>query len=393
MAILLANTLSKKTAVSAPPDRDQSQEYAQTLDAQMNAAPRQYQLYEQYAPQYDQVDLRRLNNSLYGSYSFNAQQAQSALDAMDPAQRADIEAEAARTGTSAAEWLAGHSTEQAKYGDQTAIGLVEKYGNRSKGLVDINRDLMLDMAATNRQANTLQREADIADVERLAPQVQAQIRASNPELYANMAKLDEMAGKGVGSSDIQKMLEQQARDELALGRSLSPEEVRMSQQASRAAFASRGLNSGNASIAEEILGQQQLSDQRLAQRRQFASSIDQIGYGQRVNEAEMGTRNTALATQARQASFFDPYQGVLGRQSSNTGTNAGLAGMAFGVTGQNSGIRENFNPANAYAQDLYNTNYNAKAAANISTANNKAGIYGGAMAADAQVGAAAMSSM
>jgi hypothetical protein len=381
MAILLANTLSKRTAVAAPPDRDMDAEYAQTLDAQMSAAPRQYDLYAEYAPKYDQVDLRRLQGSLFGG-SFNADAYLNDRPDLLNNWNSDPEGYAKVYGTkedyARADW--GSNSGDTKY-------------NSGTGWLDLNDQLTAYANKQSAASNTAQRQADLADVERFAPQVREQIKASNPELYANLSKLDAQAGVGIGSSDIQKALEQQARDELALGRKLSSEDIRMSQQASRAAFASRGLNSGNASIADEILNQQQVSDQRLAQRRAFAQSVDQVGYGQRVNEAEMGNRNTALAAQARQATFIDPYQGVLGRQSANVGTNQGIAGASFGITGQNSSIRGNFDPMNSYAQDLYNTNYNAKAAANISTANNKAGIYGGAMAADAQVGAAAMSSM
>jgi len=84
-----------------------------------------------------------------------------------------------------------------------------------------------------------------------------------------------------GPSDIQQSLEQQARGDLALGGSLSQEQVRNSQQAAREAGAARGLINSNSTIAAEILNRDAASTQRLNERRGFAAAVDNQGFGQR----------------------------------------------------------------------------------------------------------------
>lgn len=130
-----------------------------------------------------------------------------------------------------------------------------------------------------------------------------------------------------------------------------------------------------------------MNDMRLrAQAQQFG----QFGALAGMEAARRGEDTAAqqMALQGRLATFSDPFMGVLGRQSSNAGSNAGLFGMGAGAIQQNAGIRNNFDPFNAYASDLYNTNFNAQMNANVATANNRAGIIGGLLGMGGRLGGA-----
>jgi hypothetical protein len=84
-----------------------------------------------------------------------------------------------------------------------------------------------------------------------------------------------------GPSDIQQSLEREARADLALGGSLSGEQVRNSQQAAREAGAARGLINSNSTVAAEILNRDAASSARRNERRGFATAVDQKGFGER----------------------------------------------------------------------------------------------------------------
>lgn len=127
-----------------------------------------------------------------------------------------------------------------------------------------------------------------------------------------------------------------------------------------------GLGSYQANVASQAAQMQALQQAAAMQEQQRLSQLS-------GSQAALG---------AQSAAFFDPFQGVLGGQSSNVGNNQQLIGNAGSLTGQSNAATMNmFNPFNAYSQDLYNTNYNGQAAANIATGNNRAAIIGGSLQA------------
>jgi hypothetical protein len=181
---------------SAPPPRNFEDEATATLRAQLNLAPQQYAAYQQYAPQYDAIDMQRLSTSLFGNRTFDSA---AALASMDPEQRKQVEAEAARQGLDAGTWLRNHTFEQARNGDAVAQSGLQQFGGYSGGgLVDINNRLTQDAARQSREANTLQREADVADVGRLGGQVQGQLRDLNQGFYGQIDNIQNLANQGVG---------------------------------------------------------------------------------------------------------------------------------------------------------------------------------------------------
>ncbi|MDB4312107.1 hypothetical protein N9937_01625 [bacterium] len=174
-------------------------------------------------------------------------------------------------------------------------------------------------AASNITADAArrQREADISDVETLGPRAAEAFRQANPELAETMTFLKDQA---IGASPIALELERQALADLQLGSSLSPEERRQAQQASRAGFSARGLAEGPGSAIDEILQTHGLGEARQTQRRGFAGQVE----GQRMARNQFAGNVANL--QARTSS--DPFQAILGRPSA--ATQFGLSQQAFG---------------------------------------------------------------
>jgi len=75
------------------------------------------------------------------------------------------------------------------------------------------------------------------------------------------------------SMDSAGTMERMAGEELALGRSLSPEQLREATQSARGAFAARGLGTSMGSSAAEILNRDAYASGREQQRRTFASNL------------------------------------------------------------------------------------------------------------------------
>jgi hypothetical protein len=75
---------------------------------------------------------------------------------------------------------------------------------------------------------------------------------------------------------IEARLQQDAEAELALGRSLSPEQERMATQSARAGMAARGMATGNAALGAEILNRDAYASARQDQRRGFAAGVNQM---------------------------------------------------------------------------------------------------------------------
>jgi hypothetical protein len=80
---------------------------------------------------------------------------------------------------------------------------------------------------------------------------------------------------------IEARLQQDAEAELALGRSLSPEQQRQATQSARAAFAARGMATGNAAAGAEILNRDAFATARQDQRRGFAAGVNQMDLARR----------------------------------------------------------------------------------------------------------------
>jgi hypothetical protein len=163
---------------------------------------------------------------------------------------------------------------------------------------------------------------------------------------------------------IEGELQRQAETELALGRSLTPEQMRDATQSARAAFAARGLGTSAGSSAAEILNRDAYGQQRLDARRGFAAGVNQMDLARRQRRVGLAGAYTELDP-FRQA--LGPAFGLGAQTLSNT---TGQVGSIFGGSLQQAGNVESFNTN--MAMNRYN-----------SVMNNNAALQGAAMQAGA----------
>jgi hypothetical protein len=155
----------------------------------------------------------------------------------------------------------------------------------------------------------------------------------------------DMSPDAASPTSIEQALYDQGERELALGRSLSPEQERAAQQSARAAFSARGLGTSLGSSAAEILNRDAMASARERERQGFAASAnDQFinnVTGRRMNLANMyfaGAGNLLGA---------DPYARALGPGLNYSGMTQGnqmqQVGNAFNSANQMAGNVASFN--------------------------------------------------
>lgn len=234
-------------------------------------------------------------------------------------------------------------------------------------------------AAATRGAIAQMKEQE-AQIERLYPKMTALQMQTARELGQNLDNEYLQRTRGVIGEELQAAsapnrieaeLQRQAEEELMLGRSLSPEQMRNATQSARAAFAARGLGTSAGSSAAEILNRDAMGEQRLAERRGFAGSVNQLDLARRQRRLGLAVGYGDL----------DPYARALGPAfqvgSATMGQGTQMIGNTFNTATQQAGNVESFN-ANM-AANRYN-----------SWANNAAALQGAGMQAGASGNAATM---
>lgn len=230
---------------------------------------------------------------------------------------------------------------QPKYGElsrqQFNDMLMGKEGG-APGLLDLYRDQIGPaMRDSARAGATSQREGDVSDIETYGQRAVDAIQGANP-----------------GQKRLLDMLTSQAGDELALGSSLDPSQAREAEQGMRSARAARGMGYGGGDANLETMARLLKGEKTRAQRRGFATQVAGLN----------------------QAAGIDPMLAVTGRP--------GMVAQPGAFGGPSGGGPSLFNPETAYGQDVWNTNYNANAAAKISEGNANAALYSAAIGAAGQ---------
>lgn len=204
------------------------------------------------------------------------------------------------------------------------------------------------------------------------------------------------AAGDLAGTDIERELQAQATRELALGRSLTPEQERMAQQSARAGMAARGLGVGTGALAAEVLNRDMFASQREADRRNFAGSTNQMLVGNRQNRLGLvgnllgQSANTRLAQANLRTGLagaeitIDPYSRALAPGAGMGSTTLGQSGQMIGNT---------YNSATQMAGNVASFNANMLDSRYNSYMNNRAALQGAAMQAGATAGASQNSMM
>jgi hypothetical protein len=229
------------------------------------------------------------------------------------------------------------------------------------------------MAAASIRVGKAQIAEEEAAIKRLYPEyIKMQMgtadqlagRLDNEFLGTTRGVIDEELTAASSPNAIEGELQRQAEEELALGRSLTPEQLRDATQSARAAFAARGLGTSAGSSAAEILNRDAYGQQRLDARRGFAAGVNQMDLARRQRRVGLAGAYTELDP-FRQA--IGPAFGLGAQTLSNT---TGQVGNIFGGSLAQAGNVESFNTN--MAMNRYN-----------SAMNNNAAMQGAAMQASA----------
>ena len=189
-------------------------------------------------------------------------------------------------------------------------------------------------------------------------------RLDNDYLARTRGVIGEELAAASAPNAIEAQLQRDAEAELALGRSLSPEQTREATQSARAAMAARGLAASNAGTAAEILNRDAYATARQDQRRAFASGVNQMDLARR--QRRIGLGGMYLET--------DPYRQALGPAF-------GLGGETLRTSqGQVSNIFEN---SLAQSGNVASFNTNMQAGMYNSAMNNQAALQGARIQSDA----------
>lgn len=243
-------------------------------------------------------------------------------------------------------------------------------------------------ATLEAQVGEARSSAETAAVGRQGKKIRAALLKANPGLAkANnvlMRELDQ-----TGPSAIESELTRQTLGDLKLGGALNAEEIRNSQQGTRAAWSARGRSGDNVAMVDEVLNRTTLSDQRKSQRQASASAVDAQN-----QQRKSGDRAFAQNVFNTQGAYFDPYQriyGAGGGGSAVTGqVNGPQAFMPFLNSSNSVGAsNQQANIAGAQMQmssqlammemaaQRENANLNRISSENIARGNNRAAMTGG----------------
>ena len=183
--------------------------------------------------------------------------------------------------------------------------------------------------------------------------------------------VDEELAAASTPNTIEAELQRQAETELALGRSLTPEQERAATQQARAGMAARGLGAGTGALAAEVLNRDAYASARQADRRAFAGQANQIDLARRQ-------RRTGLAGLYGD---LDPYRAAIGP----------AFGLGSSTLGQTSGqVRDIYGGSLQTAGGVATFNTNMAASNRNAILNNNAALQGGYMQAGAAHGAGMM---
>lgn len=206
-------------------------------------------------------------------------------------------------------------------------------GKDNKGQLAVFEQAAPRYQAAINTANRSARQADVIDLAELGPEYVAAARNSDP---ANAKLMDELT--------------RQAEAELKAGGMLTQAERASGIEDTRTAWGARGNLYGSGAVTAEVLDRAAQRRAKQDRSRQFGAGVSQLRFSQNPNLAGL------ISTQG------------MGSQLAAGGAKTG-------------GSASQFDPFSSYAQDFYNTNYNAQMSAYNSSRNNRAGLIGAGIGA------------
>jgi hypothetical protein len=174
-------------------------------------------------------------------------------------------------------------------------------------------------------------DAAAAGINRMAPQVVGigdQFMGQMSGLGNMLADQSRQGFATAGPTGIEQSLYNQGQAELAMGRSLSPEEMRDATQSARQGMAARGMATGNAAMGAELLNRDRFANQRQQQRRAFAAEANNL------RERNVMDRRAAAGNMATAGGNMMDAAGRLGMAGREASSRMLDMGGRLGLTGR-----------------------------------------------------------
>jgi hypothetical protein len=336
-------------SVQAQPPPNAGQEFQQAEQAYVSGAPALYGEEAQYQPMYNQLQQQMES----GNISAYAQQYMSMMPAAQQTATATQQQASAgqltnlqMTGAPTAQalmqsspqygQLAGMATSQMGAGiDPTLSGLYQNVASALPGQMQGFQNLAAQAGGqlnpVNQQLAAMGGQLQAGtnqSVAQLGQYQQALIQNSRSDIF-NATKGNVMGALGQ-LDPLTQQLQTTAQQQLALGTQMSPQMTADVAQQERAAYSARGMLQSTGSIGAEIMGTQEMQQQLLGQREQFAGSVAPLVQNeqqQRTQNALGLTQTDIAATQQNYALAGQLAQWGGGLQQQNVATQAGLQGQ------------------------------------------------------------------
>jgi hypothetical protein len=336
-------------SVKAPQAPDPGQEYQSAISAYMRNAPQLYREESQYQPLYNQMQQGIAGSNIPFYTQAIGQQIPGAQTWLNMAQASASQGAMQQYGQ-----YAGQAA-QAAVGASPELQALSRYGTSALGAT-ADPALQALFAQTQQQTGgQVQQLQDLAtqagqSVQPVNQQLQSLYGQVQPMATQGAAALSGLAGQAaanqrsplwqataanvqgnLGQLDpLTQQLSTTAQQQLALGGSLSPQQLADAAQAARQAYSARGMLGSSGAIAGEVLGRQAVMQQMLQQREQFASGVSglvQNQLAQRTAAATGMSQADIAATQANQQLAGQLYGQATGLGFQGTQIGAGLQGQ------------------------------------------------------------------
>ena len=339
-------------SVQAPKPPDAGVEFGQALQAYTSGAPALYQEESQYQPLYNQMQrgMEQENINAYAQQYFGLMpEAQAAATASQQqaslGQLQNMQALAPQVSQTLMSSMPqyGQMSDLAK--QQMSAGmdprLTSLYQNvmgaipgQQQAFQNLATQAGQQLTPINQQLQTLATQSQAGTDQTVAQlgKLQQDVLANSRSDLFNATKANVMGALG-NLDPLTQQLQTTAQQQLALGGQMSPQMAADVAQQERAAYQARGMMQSTGSIGAEVMGQQQVQQQLLGQREQFASGVSglvQNEQQQRVANA-LGLSSTDIqATLANQQLGAGIGQNIAGIQQANTGLQSGLQNQISG---------------------------------------------------------------
>lgn len=337
-------------SVQAPPPPNAGVQLGQAIQGYVQNAPALYGEEAQYQPMYNQLQqqMQQGNIANYAGQYFGQlmPQAQQAATAQQQYVTQQQGLALQNLGPQVTQGLMGASPQ---YGQLANLGTAQMGAGMDPTLMGLQANIMGNLPGQQQVFQNLAGQAgtQLAPINQQLQNLSGQLQAGTNQTVAQMGQYEQNlianqrsdifnATKGnvmgaLGQLDpLTQQLQTTAQQQLALGGQMSPQMAADVAQQQRAAYQARGMLQSTGSIGAEIMGQQQVQQQLLQQREQFAAGVSplvQQEQQQRTANALGLTQTDIAATQANYGLAAQIAQAAGGLQQGAVGMQAGLQGQ------------------------------------------------------------------